>query len=648
MKNIIRCFIAVCMMMTLVPTVMVHAGTAFINPLPGGRMTQGFGDTRTFIPTYPTCNGIKYYHNGVDYSTGRNSAVVSSAQGTVKKIIRGDKYLGNYVMIRHVVNGTAYVTQYAHLNSVLVTVGQVVSQGQQIGVEGNTGYSKGTTGIHLHFSIFRDGAESYCSALNPLSFVGNPNLQGSGVTTPTNNQAHYNVDNLHYFEGKIYAKGWAFTTQLQPAVPTDRASVSYYLFLMDAATNKELARTQSGFSYRKDVASAFSKYRNVGYGGFNTTFQMKKEWEGKSMYLLVRFSADVGGDIAKVPDISLRSDAVMVMPKITGAIDSVTATDKVISATGWHATSKYTEKLHRYLFVMDSATNTELGRYRITPINRTDVQRQYPYIPGAQTSGFNMNIPIKQEWRGKKIYVVSRYATRSDGEGIVSELTDRSETAVLEHFERGSLDSFTSDGASLKATGWHISTRYTGKEKLFVFVRDAATNTELYRKEVTPSERKDIEGLFSSVTGSRLSGYNISIPIKTEWKGKTVYIMTRYANALGDGSIGDVNHTTKPLVIPGALKTQKILEVPKTNIVSPVKLEIPSTVRTIKVQEQYLLNTVITPKEGKITYISSNPEIATVSETGNITGIRSGTATITVQGSANGTTTTKVFTITVI
>lgn len=102
-------------------------------PLPGGyRKTQGL-----------------HGYNGVDLALYVNAPVFAAAGGEVI-VARGSGYnggYGKYVVIRH---GNGTQTLYAHLNSVTVSVGEVVFSGQQIGTLGNTGRS---TGPHLHFEV---------------------------------------------------------------------------------------------------------------------------------------------------------------------------------------------------------------------------------------------------------------------------------------------------------------------------------------------------------------------------------------------------------------------------------------------------------------------------------------------------------------
>ncbi|MER7046869.1 M23 family metallopeptidase [Streptomyces jumonjinensis] len=101
-------------------------------------------------------------HSGIDFHAPHGTPVMSVGAGTVVEAGWGGAY-GNNVVIR--MNDGSY-TQYGHLGSIGVTVGQAVMPGQQIGLSGSTGNS---TGAHLHFEA-RSGAE-YGSDVNPLAYL---------------------------------------------------------------------------------------------------------------------------------------------------------------------------------------------------------------------------------------------------------------------------------------------------------------------------------------------------------------------------------------------------------------------------------------------------------------------------------------------
>jgi len=110
----------------------------------GIRVTQGPGSAFSH-------SGISQH--AIDFGTPSNTPIVAAKDGTVAYIKR-DSSSGccstscsnqaNYVTITH----DGYATAYWHLSSVSVSVGQRVTQGQEIGRSGNTGYS---CGAHLHF-----------------------------------------------------------------------------------------------------------------------------------------------------------------------------------------------------------------------------------------------------------------------------------------------------------------------------------------------------------------------------------------------------------------------------------------------------------------------------------------------------------------
>ncbi|MFC8509435.1 M23 family metallopeptidase [Streptomyces sp. NPDC057411] len=101
-------------------------------------------------------------HSGIDFHAAYGSTVVAVGSGTVVEAGWGGAY-GNNIVIK--MNDGTY-TQYGHLSSIGVYVGQHVTPGEQIGVSGSSGNS---TGPHLHFEA-RTSPE-YGSDINPISYL---------------------------------------------------------------------------------------------------------------------------------------------------------------------------------------------------------------------------------------------------------------------------------------------------------------------------------------------------------------------------------------------------------------------------------------------------------------------------------------------
>ncbi|MFF2009939.1 M23 family metallopeptidase [Streptomyces sp. NPDC058195] len=101
-------------------------------------------------------------HSGVDFHAASGSSVVAVGAGTVVEAGWGGAY-GNNIVLR-MADGT--YTQYGHLSSIGVAVGQGVAAGQQIGLSGSTGNS---TGPHLHFEART--TPSYGSDVDPVAYL---------------------------------------------------------------------------------------------------------------------------------------------------------------------------------------------------------------------------------------------------------------------------------------------------------------------------------------------------------------------------------------------------------------------------------------------------------------------------------------------
>ncbi|MDN3021331.1 M23 family metallopeptidase [Streptomyces sp. S.PB5] len=101
-------------------------------------------------------------HTGVDFHAASGTSVRAVGSGTVVEAGWGGSY-GNNIVIK--MNDGTY-TQYGHLSSIGVSVGQTVTPGQQIGLSGATG---NVTGAHLHFEC-RTTAE-YGSDIDPVAYL---------------------------------------------------------------------------------------------------------------------------------------------------------------------------------------------------------------------------------------------------------------------------------------------------------------------------------------------------------------------------------------------------------------------------------------------------------------------------------------------
>lgn len=98
-------------------------------------------------------------HKGLDIASGKGNPVIAAASGTVVKSYLSSSY-GNYIVVSH---GGGLMTAYAHLTRRMVSAGDSVAAGQQIGTVGSTGNS---TGNHLHFEVYQNG-----TAVNPRNYV---------------------------------------------------------------------------------------------------------------------------------------------------------------------------------------------------------------------------------------------------------------------------------------------------------------------------------------------------------------------------------------------------------------------------------------------------------------------------------------------
>ena len=102
-------------------------------------------------------------HAGVDIAAPMGQSIFAAADGQVVHAGWSGGY-GNYTCISHgLYQGRNISTCYGHQSRILVSVGQMVRRGQEIGRVGSTGAS---TGAHLHFEVRLNG-----DPVNPVAWL---------------------------------------------------------------------------------------------------------------------------------------------------------------------------------------------------------------------------------------------------------------------------------------------------------------------------------------------------------------------------------------------------------------------------------------------------------------------------------------------
>ena len=117
----------------------------FIWPEPKAQISQPFGPSKLALE--PPYGGFPHFHTGIDLVEPFGSPVLAADDGIVALVGSSSTGYGRYVVIAH---SGGLDTLYGHLSTAVVKVGQLVVQGQTIGLEGSTGNS---TGPHLHFEL---------------------------------------------------------------------------------------------------------------------------------------------------------------------------------------------------------------------------------------------------------------------------------------------------------------------------------------------------------------------------------------------------------------------------------------------------------------------------------------------------------------
>lgn len=152
----------------------------------GGTNPSGYSNSRVFPVDYNLA-GINFWtratqpdmsygqrdgvlHSGWDIGSNGNAGygIYATTNGVVRKAETMSGGIGRAIYIEHTAD--SYWSNYMHLSSISVSVGQTVKAGQRIGAMGNSG---GDYAIHLHYELSPDGVfHSGGNTVNPQGYLG--------------------------------------------------------------------------------------------------------------------------------------------------------------------------------------------------------------------------------------------------------------------------------------------------------------------------------------------------------------------------------------------------------------------------------------------------------------------------------------------
>lgn len=136
----------------------IHTGlkafwkTKFKEPLKNVFITDEYGYSRK-------TGAYSIPHKGADYRATDGTSVMAMNRGVVR-IAKTYRNYGKTIVVDH---GLGLMTFYMHLSKINVRAGELVNQGQVIGLSGQTGYAEMP---HLHLTVRINGA-----SIDPVKFM---------------------------------------------------------------------------------------------------------------------------------------------------------------------------------------------------------------------------------------------------------------------------------------------------------------------------------------------------------------------------------------------------------------------------------------------------------------------------------------------
>lgn len=215
------------------------------------KMRSPYGDKSYPVFGYVGQKRPGHTHQGVDLSLGCGTEIDAAQDGEVVTAGWVTGY-GNAVVIKHD-NGKFY-TRYGHMQKIIVSVGDNVVKGQNLGETGNTGNSQG---CHLHFEI-RESQEygPTVKAINDYFNASSSNLYEENGHKPMN-------------VSKSFLKNCGSSAASDTTFDDDSVTTDNSTDTSDKTDSTDDIKTYKKLKVLKVIGKNTGKKKNIHVSGYN-------------------------------------------------------------------------------------------------------------------------------------------------------------------------------------------------------------------------------------------------------------------------------------------------------------------------------------------------------------------------------------------
>ncbi|MDO4902893.1 MAG: glucosaminidase domain-containing protein [Limosilactobacillus sp.] len=357
------------------------------------------------------------------------------------------------------------------------------------------------------------------------------------------------LDSYSMNNGHIYVNGWH-------AADKSLTEPNQWAILLDATTNKEVARVKATTVERDDVAKAYPATANAGQSGFSADFDISKFsalqnalLQGHTLKLVARYTDNNNSGEGNHTDYWITNTELNLIKDNRGWLDTMTYSNNGFYVYGWQAADGSVVRPYHYVFLYDATTGRELARQKVTNFNHDGVQKAYPNIYGSDNAGFEAHFDMTDSIRqavdnGDSIQVISRYTNDPYGNG---NMVDVWFTPKAMNHNNAWIDSYNMSNGHLTINGWQAADKSVAEPYHWIILIDTTTNKEVARVQASTVKRSDVAKAYPDTLNAENSGFSADFYIakysgltNALLQGHSLKVVTRLSD---DSKVGEGNRT---------------------------------------------------------------------------------------------------------